>query len=54
MNDVINNFNLKKLAPRDACLWKEWKELDSLCDKLIRGGIPQDVLKRFTSGGDGR
>lgn len=33
MNDVINNFNLKKLAPRDACLWKEWKELDSLCDK---------------------
>lgn len=33
MNDVINNFNLKKLAPRDACLWKEWKELDSLCSK---------------------
>lgn len=33
MNDVINNFNLKKLAPRDACLWKEWKELDNLCSK---------------------
>lgn len=33
MNDVINNFDLKKLAPRDACLWKEWKELDSLCSK---------------------
>ena len=27
---------------------------NSLCDKLIRGGIPQDVLKRFTSGGEGK
>lgn len=25
---------------------------DSLCDKLIRGGIPQDLLNKFTSGGD--
>lgn len=33
MNEVINKFDLKKLSPRDACLWKEWKELDSLCSK---------------------
>lgn len=33
MNEVINKFDLKKLSPRDACLWKEWKELDSLCNK---------------------
>jgi ubiquitin-protein ligase len=33
MNDNINNFNLKKLKPRDAALWQEWKELDTLCDK---------------------
>ena len=33
MNEVINEFDLKKLSPRDACLWKEWKELDSLCNK---------------------
>ena len=26
MNNVINKFDLKKLSPRDACLWKEWKE----------------------------
>lgn len=25
---------------------------DSLCDKLIRGGVPQDLLGKFTSGGD--
>ncbi|MBR0236096.1 MAG: CpaF family protein [Clostridia bacterium] len=25
---------------------------DSLCDKLIRGGVPQDLLNKFTSGGD--
>lgn len=33
MNEIINKFDLKKLAPRDACLWKEWKELDALCSK---------------------
>ena len=33
MNETINKFDLKKLSPRDACLWKEWKELDSLCSK---------------------
>ena len=33
MSDIINKFDLKKLSPRDACLWKEWKELDSLCAK---------------------
>ena len=33
MNEVINKFDLKKLSPRNACLWKEWKELDSLCLK---------------------
>lgn len=33
MNDSINKYDLKKLSPRDACLWKEWKELDSLCSK---------------------
>ena len=33
MNEAINKFDLKKLSPRDACLWKEWKELDSLCSK---------------------
>ena len=25
---------------------------DSLCDKLIRGGVPQDLIGKFTSGGD--
>lgn len=33
MNEAINKYDLKKLSPRDACLWKEWKELDSLCAK---------------------
>lgn len=33
MNENINNFNLKKLQPRDARLWQEWKELDTLCSK---------------------
>ena len=33
MNDTINNFNQKELSGRDARLWKEWKELDTLCAK---------------------
>lgn len=33
MNEAINNFNQKELSGRDARLWKEWKELDSLCAK---------------------
>lgn len=33
MNDLINNFNRKELSGRDARLWQEWKELDTLCDK---------------------
>ena len=33
MNDLINNFNQKELSGRDARLWKEWKELDTLCSK---------------------
>ena len=33
MNVAINKYDLKKLSPRDACLWKEWKELDALCTK---------------------
>ena len=33
MNDTINNYNQKKLSGRDARLWKEWKDLDTLCSK---------------------
>jgi len=33
MNPMINNFNLKELKGRDARLFQEWKELDSLCSK---------------------
>ena len=33
MNDLINNFNRKELSGRDARLWQEWKELDTLCNK---------------------
>lgn len=33
MNEAINNFSQKDLSGRDARLWKEWKELDSLCTK---------------------
>jgi len=33
MNPMINNFNLKELKGRDARLFQEWKELDSLCIK---------------------
>ena len=33
MNEAINNFNQKELSGRDARLWKEWKELDTLCAK---------------------
>lgn len=33
MNEAINNFNQKDLSGRDARLWKEWKELDTLCAK---------------------
>ena len=33
MNETINNFNQKELSGRDARLWKEWKELDTLCRK---------------------
>lgn len=33
MNPAINNFNLKELKGRDARLFQEWKELDSLCSK---------------------
>ena len=36
MNPAINNFNLKELKGRDARLFQEWKELDSLCDKRRR------------------
>ena len=31
MNELINNFSQKELSGRDARLWKEWKELDTLC-----------------------
>lgn len=31
MNEAINKFNQKELSGRDARLWKEWTELDSLC-----------------------
>jgi hypothetical protein len=30
---MINNYILKELSGRDARLWKEWKDLDSLCEK---------------------
>ena len=33
MNDLINNINPKELSGRDARLWKEWLDLDSLCDR---------------------
>ena len=33
MKDLINNFNRKELSGRDARLWQEWKELDTLCNK---------------------
>ena len=33
VNEAINNFNQKELSGRDARLWKEWKDLDSLCAK---------------------
>ena len=33
MNPMINSFNLKELKGRDARLFQEWKELDSLCAK---------------------
>lgn len=33
MKDLINNYNQKELSGRDARLWKEWKELDTLCSK---------------------
>lgn len=33
MNETINNYNQKELSGRDARLWKEWKELDTLCAK---------------------
>lgn len=33
MNETINNYNQKDLSGRDARLWKEWKELDTLCAK---------------------
>ncbi len=33
MNGAINNYNQKELSGRDARLWKEWKELDTLCAK---------------------
>ena len=33
MNSIINNFNQKELSGRDARLWQEWKEIDTLCCK---------------------
>ena len=33
MNALINSFNQKDLSGRDARLWQEWKELDTLCNK---------------------
>lgn len=33
MNNPINNFDQKEMSGRDARLWKEWKELDTLCAK---------------------
>ena len=33
MNETINNYNQKELSGRDARLWKEWKDLDTLCAK---------------------
>lgn len=33
MNPAILNFNQKELKGRDARLFQEWKELDSLCSK---------------------
>jgi len=32
MNEAINGFAQKELSGRDMRLWKEWKELDRLCD----------------------
>ena len=33
MNEAINNYNQKELSGRDARLWIEWKNLDTLCAK---------------------
>lgn len=33
MNEAINNYNQKDLTGRDARLWKEWKDLDTLCTR---------------------
>lgn len=33
MNEIVNKFSQKELSGRDARLWKEWKDLDSLCAK---------------------
>lgn len=38
MNETINNYNQKDLSGRDARLWKEWKELDTLCAKRKASG----------------
>ena len=38
MNDTINNHNQKELSGRDARLWKERKELDTLCAKRKAAG----------------
>lgn len=33
MNDALKKFNQKELSGRDARLWKEWYELDAMCEK---------------------
>ena len=33
MNEALNNFSQKELSGREARLWKEWKDLDALCEK---------------------
>ena len=44
MNDTINNFNQKELSGRDARLWKEWKELDTLCAKRKASPVPREPI----------
>lgn len=33
MNELLTQFNQKELRGRNARLWQEWKELDTLCSK---------------------
>ena len=50
--NIICNTQINGKVQIDGHFEKINSPSDSLCDKLIRGGVPKDLLSKFKNGGD--